>query len=105
MKERGQLQKDMIADITILDPKMVRDNSTYAKGTLPTTGIPYVIVSGTIVVKDSKVLKGVNAGQPIRFPIEDKPGFKSLDIDEWKNEFLVAPVGFGGLDIDHEHMH
>ena len=51
MKERGRLQKGMVADITILDPKTVRDNATYAKGTLPTTGIPYVIVDGTIVVE------------------------------------------------------
>ena len=30
------------------------------------TGIPYVIVNGTVVVKDSKVLKDVFPGQPIR---------------------------------------
>lgn len=30
-----------------------------ANGALPSTGIPYVIVNGTIIVKDSKVLKGV----------------------------------------------
>jgi hypothetical protein len=27
------------------------------KGALPTTGIPYVVINGTVVVKDSKVLK------------------------------------------------
>jgi hypothetical protein len=43
-----------------LDPKrFVPDNSTMANGALPSTGIPYVIVNGTIIVKDSKVLKGV----------------------------------------------
>ena len=36
------------------------------KGPLPSTGIPCVIVNGTIIVKDSKVLKGVYPGQPIR---------------------------------------
>ena len=103
MKERGRLQKGMIADITIIDPKTVKDNSTYAKGTLPTTGIPYVIVNGTIVVKDSKVLKDVNPGQPIRFPVEKKGRFKALSIDGWQNEFLVAPIGFHGLDDGHIH--
>jgi hypothetical protein len=97
MKVRGRLQEGMVADITILDPKTVRDNATYAKGTLPTTGIPFVIVSGTVVVEDSKVLKDVNPGQPIRFPVEEKPRFKPLSVDDWKNEFLVAPVEFGGL--------
>jgi len=103
MKERGRLQKGMIADITILDPKTVKDNATYAKGTLPTTGIPYVIVNGTIVVKDSKVLKDVNPGQPIRFPVEKKGRFKPLATEAWKNEFLVAPTGFHGLDDAHMH--
>ncbi len=103
MKERGRLQKGMIADITIIDPKTVKDNATYAKGTLPTTGIPYVIVNGTIVVKDSKVLKDVNPGQPIRFPVEKKGRFKTLSIDGWQNKFLVAPTGFYGLDDGHIH--
>jgi len=35
--------------------------------------IPYVIVNGTIVVKESKVLKGVNPGKPIRIPKTEKP--------------------------------
>jgi cytosine/adenosine deaminase-related metal-dependent hydrolase len=103
MKERGRLQKGMVADITILDPKTVRDNATYAKGTLPTTGIPYVIVNGTIVVKDSNVLKDVNPGQPIRFPVEKKGRFKPLATEDWQNEFLIAPTGFYGLDDAHIH--
>jgi len=103
MKERGRLQKRMIADITIINPETVKDNATYAHGTLPTTGIPYVIVNGTVVVKDSEVLEDVNPGQPIRFPVEDKPRFQPLAVENWKNDFLVAPVGFGGLDHDHLH--
>jgi len=103
MKVRGRLQKGMVADITILDPKTVRDNATYAKGTLPTTGIPYVIVNGTLVVKESKVLEDVQPGQPIRFPVEEESRFEPLSLGDWKNEFLVAPVGFGGLDYEHDH--
>lgn len=103
MQERGRIQKGMIADITILDPKRIRDNATYAQGTKPTTGIPYVIVNGKTVVKDSKVLKGVFPGQPIRFPVEDKSKFEPLSVEAWKNNWLSSPVEFGGLD--HDHMH
>jgi hypothetical protein len=39
--------------------KPVKDNSTTKQAGLPSTGIPYGIVNGTDVVKDSKVLKGV----------------------------------------------
>ncbi|WP_282167071.1 amidohydrolase family protein [Shewanella japonica] len=104
MKVRGRMQQGMIADITILDPKTVKDNATYTKGTLPTTGIPFVIVNGTIVVKDSKVLKGVNPGQPIRFPIEDKGRFEPLSIENWKNDYLVGDEFLQG-GLDHGHVH
>jgi N-acyl-D-glutamate deacylase len=67
MQERGRLQEGMIADITIFDPETVTDNSTYERGTLPTTGINTVIVSGRVTVEAGKVLPQVKAGQPIRF--------------------------------------
>jgi hypothetical protein len=69
MAYKGRIQIGADADITIFDPEKVRDNSTIKQGALPATGIPYVIVNGTIVVKESKVLKGVYAGEPIRMPV------------------------------------
>ena len=48
---------------------IVKDNSTMKDGGLPSIGIPYVVVNGTIVVKDSKVLKDVYPGKPIRRPV------------------------------------
>jgi len=103
MQKRGRLQEEMVADITIFNPETVVDNATYAKGTLPTTGIPYVLVNGTIVVKDSEVLKDVNPGQPIRFPVEDEGRFEPLSLEGWQNEFLPAPApeGFDGA-LDQE---
>ncbi len=66
MSQKGRLQVGKDADITIFNPETVTDNSTFAQGALPTTGIPYVVVNGTIVVKDSKVLKGVYPGKPVK---------------------------------------
>ena len=100
MQERGRMQKGMVADITIIDPKNVRENSTYADGTKPTTGIPYVIVNGTVVVRDSEVLTDVTPGQPIRHPVQEKGRFEPLALESWEAEFLVAPTGFGALDWD-----
>ncbi len=95
MQERGRMQEGMVADITIFDPEKVTDHATYEKGTLPSTGIPYVIVNGTIVVKDSKVLKDVNPGQPIRFePVKSR--FEPISIENWTKTFYAAPVDFGG---------
>ena len=69
MAFKGRLQVGADADITVFDPKTVTDNSTLEKNGLPSTGIPYVLVNGTVVVKDSKVLKGVYPGKPVRNPI------------------------------------
>ena len=54
---------------TIFDPVAVKANATPRDGGLPSTGIPYVVVNGTVVVKDSKVQKGVFPGKPIRLPV------------------------------------
>jgi N-acyl-D-aspartate/D-glutamate deacylase len=68
MAYKGRIKVGADADITIFDPKTVRDNATIKRGGLPSTGIPYVLVDGTIVVRDSKVLKGVYPGKAIRLP-------------------------------------
>lgn len=57
-----------------------------------------MLVNGILVVKDSKVLKDVNPGQPIRFPVEAERRFEPLSLESWQNEFLVAPTDFGALD-------
>ena len=95
MQVRGRMQEGMVADITIFDPQTVTDNSTYAKGTLPSTGILHVIVNGIIVMKDQEPLKGVNPGQPIRFePVESR--FEPLTIEGWQKTYYASPVDFGG---------
>ena len=69
MKTRGRIQEGSAADITIFDPKTVTDNATpeIGKNSLPSTGIPYVIVNGQVVVDDSKVQR-IAAGVAIRNP-------------------------------------
>jgi len=98
MKDRGRVQVGKIADLTLIDPEKVTDNSTMKKGEqgLPSTGLPYVIVSGTIVVKDSKVLP-VKPGKPIRFPVEEKGRFKAANITEWLDKYTI-PVETVHLD-------
>ena len=94
MQERGRMQEGMVADITILDPETVTDNATYDKGTLPTTGIPHVLVNGTVVVRDSRVLPDVYPGQPIRFPVENKGRHEPLSGEAWRRAYLVPQGGF-----------
>jgi len=91
MKQRGRVQVGKIADLTLFDPKTVKDNATYKAGEngLPSTGMPYVIVSGTVVVRDSKVLP-VKPGQPIRFPVEAKGRFEPVEVNKWLGEYTIG---------------
>jgi cytosine/adenosine deaminase-related metal-dependent hydrolase len=95
MQVRGRMQEGMVADITMFDPETVKDNATYAKGTVPSTGIMHVIVNGTVVMKNQEPLKGVNPGQPIRFePVKSK--FEPLTVEDWQGKYYTTPIDFGG---------
>jgi len=102
MKVRGRIQEGMVADITVFDPETVTDNSDYKEGTngLPSTGIPYVLVNGQIVVKESKVLNGVLAGQSIRYPVEKEGRFTPLE----KESYLEKILGKNVVDLHDETM-
>jgi hypothetical protein len=91
MQERGRMQVGMVADIVVFDADNVRENATYKAGSngLPSTGIPYVLVNGTTVVKQSKVLKGVNPGQAIRFPVQEKGRYVPITEEDWKRQNLI----------------
>ena len=94
MRERGRMQEGMVADITIFDPETITDSATYQQGIVPSTGIPHVLVSGAVVVKDSDV-QDVFAGQPIRFE-PTKSRFEPLNVGSWTKRYYAAPVDFGG---------
>jgi hypothetical protein len=89
MQERGRMQEGMVADIVIFDPENVTEHANYDAGNngLASTGIPYVLVNGTIVVKESRVLKDTYPGQSIRFPAEDKGRFVPVPGDFYLNEY------------------
>ena len=91
MQERGRLQEGMVADITIFDPEGVTEHATYKSGQngTPSTGIPFVLVHGTVVVKDSKALAGVFPGQAIRFPVEAQGRFEPASGEAWLEAHTV----------------
>lgn len=81
-RTKGRVQVGADADIVVFNPDTVTDNSTYepGKGALPSTGIPYVLVNGVVVVKDSEVQK-VFPGKPIRFPVMEKGRLDQIAIE------------------------
>jgi dihydroorotase len=68
MVNKGRLKVGADADLTIFDPATVIDRSTYEDATIPSAGIPYVIVGGQIVVDGGNVT-AARPGRAIRAPI------------------------------------
>lgn len=65
MADKGRLQAGKDADITIFDPATVQDNGTMQNGGLPSTGIPFVLVNGTVMVRDSVANGDLFPGKPV----------------------------------------
>src|SRR6266545_1797571 len=65
MASKGRLKVGADADLTIFDPATVIDRSTYEDATIPSAGIPYVIVGGQMVVDGGNVTEA-RPGRAIR---------------------------------------
>ena len=68
MAQKGRIEVGADADLTIFDPATVIDRSTYEDATIPSAGIPYVIVGGQTVVDSGKVT-AARPGKAIRAPV------------------------------------
>jgi dihydroorotase len=68
MASKGRVKVGADADLTIFDPATVMDRSTYEDATLPSAGIPYVVVGGEVVVDGGRVTTA-RPGRAVRAPI------------------------------------
>jgi len=66
MKHKGRVQLGADADLTLFDPDKVVDRATYQHPTVPSAGIPYVIVGGTPVVDGGEIVKTAFPGKGVR---------------------------------------
>lgn len=66
MRQKGRIAVGMDADLTIFDPTRVIDRATYEKPAQFSEGIRHVIVGGTFVVRDERLVPDVAPGRPIR---------------------------------------
>ena len=65
MANKGRIRVGADADITIFDPETVIDRATFETPGQPSAGIPFVIVNGTVVVRNGDLVAGVAPGRAI----------------------------------------
>ena len=65
MRFKGRIQIGADADITIFNPNTVIDKATFDKGLEFSDGIEYVIVNGTVVLRNKKTVESIFPGQPV----------------------------------------
>jgi dihydroorotase len=66
MRRKGRVQAGMDADLAVFDAARVIDKATFENAAQYSDGFRYVLVGGTFVVRDGKVVDGPFPGQPIR---------------------------------------
>ena len=67
MAAKGRIRIGADADVTIFDPASVIDRATYEDATIPSAGIPYVVIGGQVVV-DGGAITAARPGRSIRAP-------------------------------------
>jgi len=65
-RAKGRIGSGADADITIFDPATVVDDATYEAPTRASRGIVHVLVAGTPVIRDGKIVEGALPGRALR---------------------------------------
>ena len=68
MKNKGRIRVGADADLTIFNPGLIIDKSTFEEPAKYSEGVVHVLVGGVFVVKDAKLQADVNPGRAIRGP-------------------------------------
>jgi N-acyl-D-aspartate/D-glutamate deacylase len=64
-RRKGRLQEGADADVVLFDPRSVTDKATYQSPRLPSVGMKYVIVNGSVLINDGKLVPGTFPGKAI----------------------------------------
>jgi len=67
-RQKGRMQEGADADLVAFDPQTIADRSTFPKPMEPSVGVRYLLVGGTLIVDDGKIVPDVFPGHAIVGP-------------------------------------
>ena len=67
-RQKGRLQEGADADIVVFDAAIISDRATFEKPMEPSVGVRYLVVGGTLVVNEGKIVPEVLPGRAILGP-------------------------------------
>ena len=67
-RHKGRLQEGADADIVVFDAATISDRSTYEKPMEPSVGVRYLLVGGTVLVDEGKIVPDVFPGRALLGP-------------------------------------
>jgi N-acyl-D-aspartate/D-glutamate deacylase len=67
-RQKGRLQEGADADIVVFDAATISDRATFEKPMEPSVGVHYLLVGGTVVVNEGKIVPDVFPGRALLGP-------------------------------------
>jgi N-acyl-D-aspartate/D-glutamate deacylase len=64
-RQKGRLQEGADADIVVFNVSTITDRSTFEKPMEPSVGVRYLVVAGTLIVDEGKIVPDVFPGRPL----------------------------------------
>jgi len=67
-RHKGRMQEGADADVVVFDPQTISDRATFEKPMEPSVGVHYLLVGGTMVIDDGKIVPDVFPGRALVGP-------------------------------------
>ena len=71
-RHKGRLQEGADADVVVFDPQTISDRATFEKPMEPSVGVHYLLVGGTVLIDDGKMVPDIFPGQAMLRPKTSK---------------------------------
>jgi N-acyl-D-aspartate/D-glutamate deacylase len=89
-KRLGRIQEGARADVVIFDPATVQDRATFRAPAEASAGMRYVLVAGTPVVDQGKIVEGVAPGQALVRVVTSSASEAAQHMNQFAERYTAA---------------